>query len=44
MFNPLPFQKDTIDKLLFTFTELWKKTATNCLWFSNRQQEAVKLL
>ncbi|PIV51538.1 hypothetical protein COX67_03095 [Candidatus Falkowbacteria bacterium CG_4_10_14_0_2_um_filter_36_22] len=25
MFNPLPFQKDTIDKLLFTFTELWKK-------------------
>jgi len=25
MFNPLPFQRDTIDKLLFTLTELWKK-------------------
>ncbi len=25
MFNPLPFQKDTIDKLLETLTELWKK-------------------
>ena len=25
MFNPLPFQRDTIDKLLVTLTELWKK-------------------
>ncbi|MFA5790582.1 MAG: DEAD/DEAH box helicase family protein [Caldisericia bacterium] len=25
MFNPLPFQRETIDKLLATLTELWKK-------------------
>jgi type III restriction enzyme len=25
MFNPLPFQQDTIEKLLATLTELWKK-------------------
>jgi len=25
MFNPLPFQQDTIEKLLSTFTDLWKK-------------------